>query len=98
MKIVVSDQAFEWFKDEVGLETGDAVQFYSQIYGSSPVQEKFSLAFTVNNELTDVAAKTEKDGLSFFVKDNDVWFFDGHDLYIEYNQEHEEIEYKYIKP
>ena len=98
MEIVISDPALEWFKDEVGLDEGDAIQFYSQIYGSSPVQEKFSLAFTVNNDMTNAAVKTEKDGITFYVKENDVWFFDGHDLYIEYNRTSDEIEYKYIKP
>ncbi len=46
MKIEVSEKALRWFKEEVGLEKGKKVRFYTKIYGTSPVQEGYSLAFT----------------------------------------------------
>lgn len=98
MKIVVSKEAMDWFKEEVELEAGNSVRFYSQIYGTSPIQEGFALAFTIDNEPENVAVQTEVDGITFFIEAGDVWFFNGHDLYIEYNPDQEEIEYKYRKP
>lgn len=97
MKIEVSDEALHWFKEEVGLEEGNKVRFFSKIYGSSPVQEGFSLAFTIDNDSKNAAVQTESDGITFFVEEPDLWFFNGHDLFVSYNEALDEVEYKYNK-
>jgi uncharacterized protein YneR len=96
MKIDLSNTAIQWFKEEVDLKNGDKVRFYVKIYGSSPVQEGFSLAFTVDNEPIDIAVKTEKEGLTFFIEGSDLWFFNGHDLHVDYNKQIDELEFRYI--
>lgn len=98
MKIEVSEKALRWFKEEVGLEKGKKVRFYTKIYGTSPVQEGYSLAFTIDQDSNDAVVQTELDGITFFVGESDQWFFNGHDLYVEYNEKLDEVEYKYIKP
>ncbi|WP_160722063.1 HesB/YadR/YfhF family protein [Bacillus sp. USDA818B3_A] len=98
MKIGISNDALRWFKNEVELKAGDQVRFYVKIYGNSPVQEGFSLAFTVDNQPIDIAVKTEIDGLTFFIEGSDLWFFNGHDLMVEYNNEMDELEFSYIVP
>ncbi|WP_338450956.1 HesB/YadR/YfhF family protein [Niallia oryzisoli] len=98
MKIVISEKALHWFKEEVGLESGNKVRFFTKIYGTSPVQEGYSLAFTIDNDPGNVAVETVSDGITFFIEESDLWFFDGHDLYVEYNEAIDEVEYKYIKP
>lgn len=98
MKIEVSEKALHWFKEEVGLENGKKVRFYSKIYGTSPVQEGYALAFTIDNDSSDAAVHVVSDGITFFVGESDLWFFNGHDLHIEYNEGMDEVEYKYIKP
>ncbi len=98
MKIKISERALEWFKEEVGLEQGDKIRFYSQIYGTSPVREGYALAFTVDNDSKEAAVQTVADDITFYVNETDIWFFDGHDLYVEYNEGKDEVEYKYIKP
>ncbi|NCU18216.1 HesB/YadR/YfhF family protein [Pallidibacillus pasinlerensis] len=97
MKIEVSDAAIKWFKEEMGLENGDKIKFYSQIYGTSPVQPGYALGFTKDNSPLDMAAHTEKDGLVFYVEERDLWFFDGHDLFVDYNEEQDELVYNYTK-
>lgn len=97
MKIEISEKALQWFKEEVEVEKGDKIRFFIQIYGTSPVQEGFSLAFTVDNDARDAAVQTVTDGITFFVNETDLWFFNGHDLYVEYNETLDEVEYKYIK-
>lgn len=97
MKIDISDKALQWFKEEVELEKGNKVRFFIQIYGTSPVQEGFSLAFTVDNDTRDAAVETIADGITFFVNESDLWFFNGHDLAVEYNESLDEVEYKYTK-
>ncbi len=97
MKISISDKALQWFKEEVGLSEGGKIKFYSQIYGSSPVQENYALAFTVDNEPVDMVVQTEIDGITFYIEGSDLWFFNGHDLHVDYNEKIDELEYSYSK-
>jgi uncharacterized protein YneR len=95
MEIVISNSAIKWFKDEVGISIGDKVKFYVKIYGNSPVQEGFSLGFTVDNEPIDMAVKTETEGLTFYVEGADIWFFNENNLHVDYNEKLDELEYSY---
>ncbi|MBT2697870.1 HesB/YadR/YfhF family protein [Bacillus sp. ISL-40] len=97
MEIVISKTALKWFKDEVELKTGDKVKFYPKVYGNSPVQEGFSLGFTVDNEPIDMITKFESEGMWFYVEERDLWFFNGHDLQVNYNEKTDELEYSYTK-
>ncbi|MBB6446400.1 HesB/YadR/YfhF family protein [Bacillus benzoevorans] len=96
MKIVISERASQWFKEEMELKQGDYVRFYIQFYGSSPVQETFSLGFT-KDEPIDMAASTLAEGIIFFVEESDLWYFAGHDLHVDYHEKKDEIEYQYTK-
>ena len=98
MEIGLSHAAIQWFKEEVELKKGDKVRFYVKIYGNSPVQEGFSLAFTVDNQPIDMGVKTEKEGLTFFIEGSDLWFFNGHDLFVDYNKQMDELEFSYHLP
>ncbi|MGM8216606.1 HesB/YadR/YfhF family protein [Bacillaceae bacterium W0354] len=97
MKIEVSKEALQWFKQEVGLESGDKVRFFTKIYGTSPVQEGYALGFTIDQDLRHAAVNTVQDGITFFINETDEWFFNGHDLYVEYNESLDEVEYLYKK-
>ncbi|MFZ7945599.1 HesB/YadR/YfhF family protein [Neobacillus sp. 19] len=95
MQINISNAAIKWFQEEVELKKGNKVRFYTQIYGSSPVQENFALGFTVDNEPVDMSVKTEIEGITFFIEGTDLWFFNGHDLHVDYNPQKDEVEYSY---
>jgi uncharacterized protein YneR len=97
MNIVISKTALQWFKDEVELKTGDKVKFYPKVYGNSPVQEGFSLGFTVDNYPIDIITSFEAEGLLFYIEERDVWFFNEHDLHVNFNEEMDEVEYSYTK-
>ncbi|WP_071394885.1 HesB/YadR/YfhF family protein [Bacillus tuaregi] len=98
MQMVIHDTALKWFKEEMGLEAGEKVKFFAKIYGSSPVQENYTLGFTRDNEPIDVGVSVEKDGIVFYVEASDIWYFDGHDLHVHYNEAIDEVEFEYIKP
>jgi len=97
MKIVISERALLWFKEEVGLKEGSGVKFYPQAYGTSPVQENFALGFTIDHDSREAAVRTVSEGITFFIEESALWFFNDHDFYIEYNEANDELEYKYIK-
>jgi uncharacterized protein YneR len=96
LKIEISERASKWFKEEMELKQGDYIRFYTQFYGSSPVQETYSLGFTKDDPI-DMAASTEAEGITFFVEESDLWYFAGHDLYVDFNEKNDEIEYQYTK-
>lgn len=97
MELVVNSEAVQWFKEEVGLEEGQKVRFFSKIYGSSPIRENNSLVFDVDNDDSKAVVSTSVDGITFFVNEADLWYFDGYDLLVEYNNVLEEVAYAYQK-
>ncbi|WP_018663574.1 HesB/YadR/YfhF family protein [Heyndrickxia acidiproducens] len=96
MRIYISDEAADWFKEEMQLDDGEAVRFFVKYGGSSPVQQGFSLG--VRKDVPDdPAAAVERHGHTFFVESADVWYFDDHDLYIGYDAKRDEPTYDYKK-
>ncbi|PRO66284.1 HesB/YadR/YfhF family protein [Alkalicoccus urumqiensis] len=98
MKLTITEEAASWFKDQVELDEGDTIKFYAKYGGSSPIQSGFSLAFTPFETPDNPGVKTETSGITFFVEETDMWYFDGHDLTIRYNEDKEEIDYDYEDP
>ena len=94
MNIHMCDQAFQWYKEELQLQQGDFVRFFARYGGCSTVQKGFSLG--VNKEKPiDAAVTLAKDGIVFFIEQNDTWYFDGHDLYIEFDEKQNEPVFTY---
>ncbi|MGD6804287.1 HesB/YadR/YfhF family protein [Rossellomorea aquimaris] len=96
MNISFSDEALKWFKEEMDIEEGDFVRFYVRYGGSSPLHESFSLGVN-KEEPIDMGSKKEVDGTTFFVEENDLWFFLEHDLYVNFNKKLHEPSYEYKK-
>ena len=96
MEIHISKEALNWFKDEMLVEEGQYVRFYVRYGGSSPLHDSFSLGVT-KEEPVDVGELTERENRKFFVEERDLWFFDGHDLYVEFDLKLEEPSYEYKK-
>lgn len=97
MQIIIDPAALQWFKREVGTGAGDEIKFYARYGGSSPVQDGFSLGFTAGETPINMAVRKEVDGMLFYIEESDLWYFDGHDLHVVYNEGLDEIEYKYVK-
>ena len=97
MKLTLSEKAISWFKEEMGLTKGDTLKFFAQIYGSSPVQESYSLGFAKDYPI-DIISSIEVDGIVFYVEESDLWYFNGHDLHVDYDEKRDELEFKYNKP
>ena len=96
MKITIDEQSVQWYKEELELETGDCLRFFPRYGGYSPIQSGFSLG--INKEAEKQAAVSEKrDGITYFINEEDVWYFDGHDLHITYNEQKAEPVFSYSK-
>lgn len=97
MKITVNKQAADWFKDNVGLTDDRGIRFKNKIYGGSPVNETFALVFEPNHPEEPAAEYRSENGILFFVEEGDLWFFNGHDLEVAYDEDLDEPKYIYLK-
>ncbi|HFI0462952.1 TPA: HesB/YadR/YfhF family protein [Streptococcus suis] len=97
MKIIVSPKAAAWYKEEVGIKPGFGIRFKSKIYANSPVNEGFGLAFDTDEPVNPIAQTTTENGILFFVEENDEWFFNQHDLQVDFNEQLKEPKYVYLK-
>ncbi|MFL6558742.1 MAG: HesB/YadR/YfhF family protein [Bacillus sp. (in: firmicutes)] len=96
MNIHISNEAAAWYKEELNLAKGDFLRFYVRYGGCSTVQRGFSLGVT-KDEPVDIGSKIEKDGITFYIEEKDLWYFEDHDFTIEYQSEYEEPVFDYKK-
>ncbi|MEW4325659.1 HesB/YadR/YfhF family protein [Rossellomorea marisflavi] len=96
MKIHLSDEALAWFKDEMLVDEGEYVRFYVRYGGSSPLHDSFSLGVS-KEEPIEAVETLKKADRTFFIEERDLWFFDGHDLFVEFDSKRQEPVYEYKK-
>ncbi|WP_042348682.1 HesB/YadR/YfhF family protein [Bacillus massiliigorillae] len=92
MKIYISEEAAAWYERELDLQKGDNVRFFARYGGVSTVQSGFSLGIQVEEPMT-IGASAEKNEIQYYVEERDLWYFDNHDLYVDYNEKQDEPEY-----
>lgn len=81
MNLSITKEAAAWYKDELGLQDGDSLRFFVRYGGCGTVQKGFSLG-VVKDDPNDVGTMTKQDGITFFIEEKDLWYFDGKDLLI----------------
>ncbi|WP_174733417.1 HesB/YadR/YfhF family protein [Mesobacillus harenae] len=96
MQINVSKEAAAWYKEELNLQDGSFVRFFVRYGGHSAIQKGFSLGISTDIP-EDLGAETEQNGITFYIEEKDLWFFDGHDLAVNFNAQREEPEFDYSK-
>ena len=96
LKIFINEQAANWYKNELGLTTGDHVRFFARYGGHSTVQQGFSLGIS-NEEPLDAGTTTTQDGITYYIEQKDMWYFDNHNLYVEFNEKAQEPVFIYEK-
>ncbi|MGR3741625.1 HesB/YadR/YfhF family protein [Companilactobacillus sp. DQM5] len=95
MKINISDEALNWFIDEMGLKAGDGVHFYGKVYGKTNVHDGFSLAMQVKKP-ADPEYELKLKDISFFIEHGDIWFFSGYNLNIDYDSAIDGPKYTFV--
>ncbi|GMA51637.1 hypothetical protein GCM10025857_29940 [Alicyclobacillus contaminans] len=92
MQILITQDALEWFRQEVGLNEGDALRFFAKYGGQSRIHPGFSIGMTVERP-SQVAAACEAEGILFFVRESDAWFFNDGNLRVDYDRDQDELIY-----
>ncbi|WP_249659765.1 HesB/YadR/YfhF family protein [Lysinibacillus fusiformis] len=94
MKIALTDEALKWFKHEMEVEPGDTIRFYARYGGSSPFHEGFSLGMT-REEPIAIGAEAVIDGVTYYIDEKDLWFFNDHNLHVDVDAILDELQYEY---
>ncbi|RXT08061.1 HesB/YadR/YfhF family protein [Ammoniphilus sp. CFH 90114] len=90
MKITVTDRAMEWFKDEMNAGPGDYIRFYTRYGGCSTVQAGYSLG-VVKEAPNRPVEKVVQKGITFYIEESDLWYFDDLNLKVDSNVDGELI-------
>lgn len=96
MNITLTDEALQWFKQEMEVESGDTIRFYARYGGSSPFHEGFSLGMT-REEPIEIGVKTVIDDVTYYIDEKDLWFFNNHNLHVDIDATNDELKYDYRK-
>lgn len=96
VEIIISEDAKQWFKEEMETTAGETVRFFVRYGGNSKLQPGFSLGVT-KDQPHEAAVEKTHDGVTFFIENTDLWYFDGHDLHVTVNDELKELAYAYEK-
>ncbi|OAH57878.1 MULTISPECIES: HesB/YadR/YfhF family protein [Bacillaceae] len=96
MNIRLNNLAKKWFEEEMYAAKGDFIRFYVRYGGSSPLHDGFSLGVS-KEEPIEAAVTAKHGGVTYFVEDKDLWYFDGHHLVVEFDEQLDEPTYKYIR-
>ena len=96
MKIILSNEALLWFKEEMEAESGDAIRFFARYGGSSSLHAGFSLGVT-KEQPDEVAVEIVHDNVRYYVESRDKWYFIDHDLHVNVDPKLGELIYSYEK-
>ena len=91
MKIKLTDEAVEWFKNELDLpEENKVLQFYVRYGGEFQLKQGFSPAFRVelSNDV-EIGYHENYNDLIVVVSEDDLWYFEDHKV-IEKKVDHED--------
>lgn len=81
MKMTISEDAAQWYKDELDLSADDSIRFYVR-YGGDGIVPGFSLGIK-EAEPVSTLAKVTNNEICFYVETADAWYFDDLDLHIQ---------------
>lgn len=76
MKLTVTEQAAQWYKDELDITDGTHIRFYVRYGGIGGIVPGFSLGVNTDKPQT-IYTSTESENITFYVEDTDSWYFDG---------------------
>lgn len=95
MKINLTDEAVEWFKNELDLpEENKVLQFYVRYGGEFQLKQGFSPAFRVepSNDV-EIGYHENYNDLIVVVSEDDLWYFEDHEVLVEKVDHEDEIVY-----
>ncbi len=94
MMLSVTALAAKYLAKELGLQKGEAVRFFVRYGGDRAYCPGFQLGIVKEAIDDHPGCLTEVLGYSFFIKEDDLWYVDGHDLIVSYNGWDDDLRYE----
>ncbi|AOZ94314.1 HesB/YadR/YfhF family protein [Paenibacillus crassostreae] len=94
MNIVMSTDAARWYKRELNLDQGDCVRFFPRYSSGGGLHPGFSLGIS-DEKPTHSTLFQDVEGIHFYLEEQDVWYLEGYDLVVKYNESEDDIDYVY---
>lgn len=94
MEIIVSEEAVAWYKKELEIKQHTALRLFVRYGGFGGHIPGFSLGINLEQP-NRVHASTEVDGITFYVEEDDAWYFEDKDLIVSFNTEMGEPQFTY---
>lgn len=95
MKFIISDRALEFLKDMQ--PENKSIRIRGKVYGSTNIHAGLSVALETGIP-EDPSITYEDDDLLVYTERDDDWFFAGHDLEIDYDEDNETTTYYFVEP
>lgn len=74
MALTITPAAHDWYKEELGLTSGDSIRIFGKYGGSTNVHVGFSTGINMISPV-DALSQTEVEGITYFTESSDEWFF-----------------------
>ncbi|WML43252.1 hypothetical protein [Neobacillus sp. PS3-40] len=84
MIISIDEKAFSWFNKEFELSKPFSIRMFPQYAGFGEKNKGYSLAFSAETP-TNARFTKEWNGITFYVEDNDIWFFNETETFLSVN-------------
>ncbi|WP_067730301.1 HesB/YadR/YfhF family protein [Oceanobacillus damuensis] len=95
MKLDISNKAAIWYKEELDIEESEDVRFFVRYGGVGGKIPGFSLGIKKDHPQS-VHTSATVEGITFYIEDSDLWYFEESDLAIEYDDVRNEPVLKYV--
>lgn len=95
MKLKLDKKAANWYINELQLNKGDFVKFFVRYGGCSNIQKGFSLG-VVKQIPDEIGVSNEVEGVTFYIENRDLWYFDQHHLIVELDESLNEPRFRYV--
>lgn len=95
MNIHITNEAVNWYKEELHVTQGDYIRFFPRYGGVGGNIPGFSIGIN-NDQPTDTGTIKTVDGISFYVEKKDCWYFEDKDLKITLDKKINEPKFSYV--
>lgn len=88
MKITISNDAIQYFQNEMEVVAGDSVRFFARYGGNSTIHSGYSLGVTKETPI-DIGESVTIHDVVYFINETDLWYFKDYDLNVITNDRNE---------
>lgn len=96
MNFLISDSAKNWYLRELNPKENDCIRFFVQYGGHSGIQKGFSLGIRIDIPINP-GVLISTGNINFYIEEDDLWFFDNHDVSVTLLENDEYPQMNYIK-